>query len=81
MAEAYGPAPPIDLPTLFLQITQHCLSAGQTADLALDRQFMSARYRLMEFSSTELHLNLSMPSAARAFNIAHCAVKHASTWL
>jgi hypothetical protein len=32
--------------------------------------------RLMEFSSTEFHLNLSIRSVARAFNIAHCAVKH-----
>jgi hypothetical protein len=32
---------------------------------------------LMEFSSTELHLNLSIWSVARTFNIAHCAVKRA----
>jgi hypothetical protein len=28
----------------------------------------------MEFSSTELHLKLSIRSVARAFNIAHCRV-------
>jgi hypothetical protein len=33
--------------------------------------------RLMELSSTELHFNLSIQSVARAFNIAHCAVKRA----
>jgi hypothetical protein len=87
VAEAYGPAPPIDLPTLLPQITRYCLSAGQAADLALDTQFLNARYRahqmvrLMEFSSTELHLNLFIRSVARAFNIAHCAVTRASTWL
>jgi hypothetical protein len=31
--------------------------------------------RLMEFSSTELHLNFSIWSVAHAFNIAHCAIK------
>jgi hypothetical protein len=87
MAEADAPAPPIDRPTLLPQITRYCLSAGQTADLALDTQLVNARYRahqivhLMEFSSTELHCNLSIRSVARAFNIAHSAVKRASTSL
>jgi hypothetical protein len=50
------------------------------ADLAVDTQFVNARYRahqmvrLMEFSSTKLHLNPSIRSVARAFNIAHCAL-------
>jgi hypothetical protein len=74
MAEAYGPAPPINLSTLLPQINRYCLSAGQTADLALDTQFVNARSRAhqMGFSPTELHLNLSIRSVARAFNIAHC---------
>jgi transposase len=64
-------------------MTRYCLSADQTADLALDTQFVNARYRahqmmrLMEFSSTELHFNISIRSVAREFNIAYCAVKHA----
>jgi hypothetical protein len=33
--------------------------------------------RLMEFSSTELHLNFSIRLVTRAFNIAHWAVKRA----
>jgi transposase len=83
MAEAYGPAPPINLPTHLPQITRYCLSAGRTADLARDTQFVNARYRahqmvrLMELSSTELHLNPSVRSVARPFNITHCAVKRA----
>jgi hypothetical protein len=61
MAEAYRPAPPMDLPALLPQITRYCLFAGQTADLALDTQFANARHRahqmvrLIKFSSTELH--------------------------
>jgi hypothetical protein len=57
------------------------------ADLVLDTQFVNAGYRahqmvrLMEFSLTELHLNLSIQSVACAFNIVHWAVKRASTWL
>jgi hypothetical protein len=80
MSEIYDPFPPIDLLTILPQITRYCLSASETADLALDTQFVSARYRayqmvrLMEFSSTELHLNLSIRSVARAFNITHYAV-------
>jgi hypothetical protein len=31
----------------------------------------------MQFSSTELHLSLSIQSVAHAFDIAHCAVKRA----
>jgi hypothetical protein len=83
MTEAHGHVPPIDLPTFLPQIIRYCLSAGQTADLALDTQFVNARYRahqmvpLMEFSSTELHFNFFIRSVARAFNIAHCAVKRA----
>jgi hypothetical protein len=83
MAEVYGPAPPINLPTLLPQITRYCFSGGQTADLALNTQFVNARYRahqmvrLMEFSSTELDLNFSIRSVTRVFNITHCAVKRA----
>jgi hypothetical protein len=79
MAEAYSPAPPIDLPILRPQITRYCLSAGRPIDLALDRQFVNTRYRAhqMEFSSIELYLNFSIRSIAREFNIAHCPVEGA----
>jgi hypothetical protein len=83
MTEACGPAPPINIPALLPQITRYCLSAGQTADLALDTQFVNARYRahqmvrLMEFSSTDLRLNLSIWSVVRVFNISQGAVKRA----
>jgi hypothetical protein len=69
------------------QIIWYCLSAGQTADLALGTQFVNARCRahqmvcLMEFSSTELHLNLFIRSVARLFNIAHYVQARASIWL
>jgi hypothetical protein len=57
------------------------MSDGQAADLALDQQFMNARYcahqivRLMEFSSTALQIKLSIRSVAHTFDIDHSVVK------
>jgi hypothetical protein len=75
-----GPAHPVDTSILLGQIDRYCLSDGQAADLALDQQFMNARYRarqimrLMEFSPIALQIKLSIRSAAREFNIDHSAV-------
>jgi hypothetical protein len=76
-----GPAPPVDPSIRLEQIVRYCLSDGQAANLALDQQFMDARYRahqimrLMEFSSSASQIKLSIRPAAWAFNIDHFAIK------
>jgi hypothetical protein len=60
MKDAGNSAPPVDPSRLVLNIIRYCLSEREGAHLALDRQFMSARFRahqivrLLEFSSTAL---------------------------
>jgi hypothetical protein len=76
-----GPATPADPSPLLPQIIRYVLSVGQAANLPLDSQFMNAEccahevVRLMESSSTEQDLKLSIRSVTRAFKINHSAVK------
>jgi hypothetical protein len=83
MQDANEPAPAINPTILIPNIIHHCLSANYAARLALDHQFMNARFRahqivrLLEFSSTELHVELSSRSVARAFGISHSAIARA----
>lgn len=83
MEDADGPAPPIDPSILLPDIVRYCLSDGEAARLALDAQFMNARFRahqivrLAEFAFTELDIALSKRSIARAFGISHPAVTRA----
>jgi hypothetical protein len=58
------PVSPVNPSILLGQVVRYCPSNGQAADLALDQQFMNARFRvhqivrLMEFSSTALQIKL-----------------------
>jgi hypothetical protein len=83
MQNAVSPALAIDPTSLFSNIVCHSLSEGQAADLALDDQFMNARYRahqigrLFEFASTQLHIELPARAVARAFEVSDTAVPRA----
>jgi hypothetical protein len=60
-----------------------CLSEGEASRLALDEQFMNARFlphqimRLIELSSADLHVALSARSVGCAFDVNHFAVARA----
>jgi hypothetical protein len=75
MQDAVSPALAIDPTALLSNIVRYCLSEGQAADLALDGQFINARYCahqivfLFEFASTQLHIELSARAVARAFEV------------
>jgi transposase len=62
---------------------RYCLSEGDASRLALDAQFINARFwadqivRPIEFASTELHITSSARAVARAFEVDHSAVKRA----
>jgi transposase len=77
------PAPAVDPTGLLPNITRSCLSEVDASRLALDAQFMNARFRahqivrLIEFVSTELHITLSTRAVARPFEVGHSAVKRA----
>jgi hypothetical protein len=81
MEDSGQPAPAVDLTGLLPNIIRYCLSEGDASRLALDAQFMNARFRahhivrLIEFASTELHITLSARVVARAFEVGHSAVK------
>jgi hypothetical protein len=76
-------APAVDPTELLRNITRYCLSEGDASRPALGAQFMNARFRvhqiirLIEFTSTELHITLSAKALARAFEVGHSAVKRA----
>jgi hypothetical protein len=83
MQDVVSPALAID-PTPFLSnIVRYCLSEGQTADLALDDQFMKTRHRayqivhLFEFASTQLHIEPSTRAVAQDFEVSHTVVARA----
>jgi hypothetical protein len=83
MQDIVSPALVID-PTPFLSnIVRYCLSEDQAEDLALDDQFMNARYRvhqfvrLFEFASTQLHIELLVRAVAQAFEVSRTAVARA----
>jgi hypothetical protein len=83
MEDTDGPAPAIDPHRILPSLIRDCLSEGQAADLALDHQFMTTRFRahqiirLIEFASTEFYIDLATRPLARAFDISHSAVTHA----
>jgi hypothetical protein len=83
MEDPDQPAPDVDQTGLLSNIIRYYLSQGDASRLALNAQFMSARFwahqivRLIEFASTELHIILSARAVARAFEVGHSAVKRA----
>jgi hypothetical protein len=84
MGDVDRSAPAVDPSTLLPGIIRHCLSEGDAASLALDRQFMNARFRahqiarLVEFCSSNLTITFSTRSIARAFGVKQLAVTRAS---
>jgi hypothetical protein len=83
MQDTVSPTLAIDSTPLLSNIVLYCLSQGQAADLALDDQFMNARYRehqivrLFEFASTQLHIEPSVRPVARAFEVNHTVLVRA----
>jgi hypothetical protein len=83
MQDAVNPALAIDPTPLLSNISRYCLSEDQATDLALDDQFMNARYRahqilrLFEFASTQLHIEPSPRAVARAFEVGRMVVARA----
>jgi hypothetical protein len=77
------PAPAVDPTELLPNIVRYCLSEGDASRLALDTQFMNARFRahqilrLIGCASTELHITLSARNVARAFETGLSVVKRA----
>jgi hypothetical protein len=83
MQDAVSSVLAIDPTPLLSNNVRYCLSEGQAADLALDDQFMNARYRahqtvrLFEFASTQLHIVLSARVIVRDFEVSHIVVARA----
>jgi hypothetical protein len=83
MQDAVSPPLAIDPTTLLSNIVRYCLSEGQATGLALDNQFMNARYHahqivcLFEFASTQRYIELSARTIVRAFEVSHTVVARA----
>jgi hypothetical protein len=83
MKDPDQPAPAVDPTGLLPNIIRDCTSEGDASRLALDAQFMNARFRahqivrLINFASAELHIALSARDVARVVEVGHSAVKHA----
>jgi hypothetical protein len=83
MEDPDQPARAVDPTGLLPNIICYCLSEGDASRLALNAQFITARFRahqivrLIEFASTELHITLSTKTIALAFEVGHSAMKRA----
>jgi hypothetical protein len=83
MEDPDQPASAVDPTGLLSKIRRDCRSEGGASRLALDAQFMNARFRahkilrLIDFVFIKLHITLSARVTGRAFKVGHSAVNHA----
>jgi hypothetical protein len=75
MTRSNSPAPAISLEVILPRIIQQCLCEGNACELAVDRNFVNARFRahqiyyLYTFGFNWLHRRLAMKAIARVFDV------------
>jgi hypothetical protein len=83
MTRSNAPVPAIPLDVILPRIIQQCLCEGDTCELVLDSNFVSAQFRAHQiyflhiFGLNRLHRRLVVKAIARAFDIQPKNVRHA----
>jgi hypothetical protein len=83
MTRSNLPAPAISLEVILPRIIQQCLCEGDACELALDNNFVNARFRahqidyLHTFGLNKLHRRLAVKVIACAFDVPPKDVRHA----